>query len=347
MHLTLNRNNSLLLFSVLALGLVGAERWIAISLARTQNPEIVVIAITADVAVGVPLLYFILLARKRYFSLVGVAVSYLSALVAVRLIMPAAFQSHFGFVDVVSAELAVFGVVAIKARDVASRVRLFQSDELYFADALRKGIQQGAGYSLLATVLSMEMSLIFFAFFGWFTRFHTDRPDHRAFSYHRRGTWPLVIFTIIFIGILETFALHIIIQIWSVQLAWIVTGLSVYTLWWLVGYYQSTRLQPVVVSPRYLHIRTGFRYRAVIPLSDIVLVRKWKSADNNLEGFVNVAVFGEPGLCLLLKEPATIVGFFGKAQECEALGITLDDEQAFRLELAAPVKELADFSEVV
>ncbi len=340
MGLTLTRRNSFALFIALALGLFATEAWIASVINWRQDPGAIALAITADIAIGVPLLYYVLLAHKGYLPTSWVIGLYFIALAAVRFILPVPYQSYLNFVDVLApvGEVVALGVLAVKARDIVRQVRVLQADELYFTDALRKGIQHAFGRTFIASLLSTELSLMFFAFVGWFTRFHIDKPNHLAFSYHRNMSYRLVFLTVGFIAILETPVLHLIIQIWSPQAAWIVTFLSIYTLWWILGYYQSTRLQPVVLGPTDLHIRTGFRYRATIPLSHIAEVRKAMFADKQSEDFLNVAVFGEPSLVICLKEPEAVVGFFGKSEQCKLIGITLDDENAFRAEFTARMK---------
>ncbi|MCC7352592.1 MAG: hypothetical protein IT330_02455 [Anaerolineae bacterium] len=331
----LTRRNSLILFVILSSALLATEAQVAGLMHLAQKPEVLTVAIIADVAIGIPLLYYILLARKKYSPASGVVALYFLSLAAVRFILPLPQQAYLDFVEILAplGELVALGLVVWRARDIIRRVRQAQANALYFADALRQGIQQSLGRSLFTRLLATEFSLIYFALFGWARRFRLAQPESIVFPYHRQSGYTIVFYAMLFIVIVEAAALHFLIQLWSAPVAWAVTALNLYALLWMLGYYQSARLQPMVLTPTHLHLRTGFQWRAEIPLAHIAEVRRATFSDRKAEGYLNVAVFGEPRLVLRLKEPALVMGFFGKTQAVSLLGITVDDEKAFVTEL--------------
>jgi hypothetical protein len=333
--MTLTRRNSLALFALLASALLAAEAWIAGFIRSAQDPAIFAIAITADVALGIPLLYYLLLARKRYLPASGMIALYLLALAAVRFVLLPSQQTHLSTIEAFAllGEVAVLGVALAKARDIVRRVRAARAVELYFADALRQGVRQALGGSPVAALLATELSLIYFAGFGWFTRFRTDRPGSVAFPYHRRSGFATILFAMLFIVLVEGGALHLLLSVWNASVAWIVTALNLYALLWMLGFFHAVRLQPIVLDRTHLHLRTGFQWRAEIPLANIAEVRRVTSADKRAAGYLNVAAFGEPRLVLRLREPVTIAGLFGRARGASVIGITVDDEKELVAEL--------------
>jgi hypothetical protein len=331
----LTRRNAIGLFLITVAALFAVEAWAATLIpAVPDKAAAIAVAITADVALGVPLLYYVLLAHKNYMPTGGVVGLYFLALGTVRLILPASQQGHLDFVNLLApvGELAALGWLGVKAGRILHHVQAMRRSEIYLADALREAVQRALGQSLVASLLATELALIYFAFAGWFQRFRTDQRA-TAFSYHRHNGYVALIATVIFLLLVEGTALHVIIRIWSPTAAWVMTALHIYTLFWIVGFYHAVRLQPIVLTPTHLYLRTGFLWRADIPLANIAAVDKPTAGGAQADSYLNASIAGDPRLVLHLHAPVVVAGLFGRSRSASTIGISVDDESRLLGEL--------------
>jgi hypothetical protein len=97
------------------------------------------------------------------------------------------------------------------------------------------------------TALAYEISLIWLALFGW--RRRHDAPPESSFSYHRNSGYVHFAIAILIALVIETFAVHFLLRLWSPVAAWILTAISIYSGFWIVGDLQAARLRPIVSRP--------------------------------------------------------------------------------------------------
>ncbi len=322
---TRTRRRSLIAFVSLALVLLTLETWIAARVETSPRPDMLAIAVTLDIAVGVPLLFYLLIVRKKFLPLSSMVPVCILTLLAIRFILPTSEQSFLRFSEflIPAIELAVAGFVLFKLRHIIRDVRTARRECLYFTDALRAGMRKSIKSDFVAAIVATEASMFYLVFAGWFARFRTSRQDVSVYSYHRKSSyllWALVAL----VGV-ETGGVHLVISIWTQTGAWIFTAISAYTILWLVGHFHATRLQPVVVDDRYLHLRTGLIWRSQMSLSNIVEVRKRMQGDAELDGYVNVAMMGSPDIVVVLKEVVEIESLFARKREATLVGIGVDE----------------------
>ena len=327
-HMTLTRRRRFITFVALSLLLLSLETWIASRVEASPQPSMLAVAITIDIAVGVPLLFYLLLVRKKFLPLSSIVPVCILTLLAVRFILPSSEQSFLRFSEflIPAIELSVAVFLLIKLRHIIRDVRAASRECLYFTDALRTGIRKSVKSDFVAAIAASEVSMLYLVFAGWFARFRTSRQDVSKYSYHRKSNflfWPLVALIIV-----ETFGVHLVIGIWTQTGAWVFTGLSAYTLLWMVGHYHASRLQPLIVDDQNIYLRTGLIWRGQMSLNNISEVRKATKDDRQADGYVNVSLFGDPDVVLVLKEPEVLEGLFARKREVKIAGVALDDPEA-------------------
>ena len=326
--MTLTRRRSFITFVTLSFLLLSLEMWIATRVDSSPRPSMLAIAIALDIAVGVPLLFYLLLVRKKFLPLTSILPVCILTLLVLRLILPSSEQSILRFSDflIPAIELSVAVFLLFKLRNVIRDVRRARRESLYFVDALRIGLGKSVKSDFVAAIAATEVSILYLVFAGWFARFRTSRPDVSVHSYHRKSRflfWPLMALVIV-----ETFGLHLVISIWTRTGAWAFTAISIYTLLWMIGHIHASRLQPVIVDDQYIYFRTGLVWRGQIALSNVSEVRKVTRADRQADGFVNVSLLGDPDVVIILREPEMLESLFARKKEARLLGIALDNPEA-------------------
>lgn len=204
---------------------------------------------------------------------------------------------------------------------------------MYASDALELSLRRALGASAIVKLLGTELSLPYYVLMGWHTSFTTAHPAHSAFFYHRKSGYSAVVAMFTRLVIIETVVFHLLVQHWSPVAAWILTGLSVYSLFWLIGDYQASRLHPIVLGPEHLYVRTGLRWQVDVPLTQIVGIRKATRMPAKGSSYLNAVVYGEPQRIVELKEPIMVHGVFGMQRKATNIGLTLDDAPRFHAEL--------------
>ena len=327
-EMTLTRRRALITFVSLSLLLLLLETWIATRVEASPRPGMLAVAISIDIAVGVPLLFYLLLVRRKFLPLSSIVPVCVLTLLAVRLILPSSEQSILRFSEflIPAIELTVVVFLLIKLRHVIRDVRTAKRNCLYFIDALRIGIRKSIKSDFVAAILASEVSMLYLVFAGWFARFRTSHQDASAYSYHGKSSY-LLWALIALVGV-ETGGVHLVISIWTQTGAWIFTAISAYTLLWLVGHYHASRLQPVIVDDQYIYLRTGLIWRGQLRLNNIAEIRKRMKSDGKADGFVNVSLLGDPDVVIVLRKPDVLEGLFAKKREARVVGVALDDPEA-------------------
>ena len=321
------------------LGLVALLCLVEISVVRSawfpHNTDLLALAVTADLTLGIPALYYLLMVRARHSPATALAPVFLGAVILAHLVLPASAEMYLDRVEyllpLVEGAALLYGL--LKARAVVRRYRQLRPAAVYASDALAASLRDTFGPGRLLGVLVTELSLPYYVVGGWFRSFKNSDPANIPITVYRRSGYGGVIAMFASLIVLETIGLHLLIQHWSPTAAWVLTVLSIYGLVWVVGDYHAVRLHPLVLGPRTLYIRTGFRWRVDVAWTNIASVRRTTARDKLLHGYLNVAVYGEPRFVLQLGEPATAYGLFGIQRRVSHIGLTVDDETLFQAEL--------------
>jgi hypothetical protein len=333
----LTRSTSLSLFIALALALCGVELWVVTSPQFSPNAGIFSLVVTLDITLGLPLLYYFFVVRAYRLPRISLAAALLVSIVIAGAILPAAHQSYLGRLKLLIPliELALLIVLLVKARQLVGEYRTARRQEIYLIDALDAGVRRTLGDYPAMSLLVTEITLVFLACFGWLISFKPTRAGQRAFSYHRTSLYPIILVVMLALMAIETVGVHLLLQKWSDLAAWIVTGLSIYSLLWIIGDFQAARLHPIVLAGDRLHLRLGLRWRVTIDIADIEGIRKPLRADEKRPDYVRFALAGTPQLVLRLKQPVVVKGLFGMRRTVSLIGVFVDQERAFREEIDA------------
>jgi len=314
-----------------AVVICATEIWIVSSAFFMRNPNALAFGITADIVIVIPSVYCFFLVRKKQAPIISLVPVIILSLAVASFILPAGQQNYLEVVKkaVPLLELVALGYLATRIRAIIKNFHAVKQSEIYFIDALTESCKRVLGRLPALGFVLTEFALIYFAFGGWFKKFVNLDSNNLPFSYHHKSGYAAILGIIMMILLAETTALHLLLQVWSKAAAWIFTGLSMYSLFWLLGDYHAMRLHPIVLSRNILFIRTGLRWRATLPLANIVAIQKFNAREKRTDNYLGLAVFGDPRLVIHCKQPVLVQGLFGIKREVSRLGVTVDDEKLF------------------
>ena len=329
---------SLLLFLAIAAALLAVELWIVNTAGFAAQPAMVSLAVTLDIVIGAPLLFYLLVVRRKRLPLITLAPVFVLSLIIAGRILPPAQRTHLNGIElaVPFVELAVLAVVAFKLRQIIHHYRGLRPGFAYAPETLEASLRSTVPTfpPLVVSIFSTEVSLISFGFAGWLRRAPKTAGATLRFSYHRQGGYALILGFIAFLVLLETTVAHLLLARWSESAAWVLTALSIYTLIWLFGDYHASRLQPIVLGDTHLHLRTGMRWRVDTPWQQVAGLDKISQADKKAPDYLNLAPIGEPQLALRLSEPVAVHGLLGRVRFAHVIGLSVDAPVAFTAAVA-------------
>lgn len=322
-----------LLFLAIVAALLAIETWIVGRAEFPSQPGVVSLAVTLDIVLGVPLLFYLLVVRRHRLPIIALAPMFLLSLVIAGRILPPPQHVYLNWIElaVPLVELAVLAVVTFKLRQMVGHYRRLRPAYAYFPETLEASLRATvpAFSPLVANLFVAEVSLLGFGLAGWLRRPPQGSQDRPRFSYHRQGGYAPLLGFIAFLVLLETATAHLLLARWSETAAWVLTALSIYSLIWLFGDFHASRLQPIVLGDAHLHLRTGMRWRVDIPWQQITAVGKISQADKRAPGYLNLSAMGEPRLAVRLAQPVPVHGLLGRTRIASLIGLSLDDEAAF------------------
>ncbi len=138
--------------------------------------------------------------------------------------------------------------------------------------------------------------------------------------------------------IVETAGLHLLLWRLMPRLAWGLTALSLYALWWLLTDYITVGRVGLRLDATTLHVHVGRRLRASIPRAAIVSATRptWRDLGAAAPPPQNATKPASPNVLLVFTapQPVRVLGMLPRS--IERLSVHLDDPEAFLTALAAP-----------
>jgi hypothetical protein len=318
---------------ILALFL-SVEYWIVQSIYFNMNPDLISIGVTIDLTLGIPLLFYFLVVRPKKYSLLILFPVFVISLLIATVMIPSRNQDFLSYEKKIIPlfEIALIAYVFTKIHKVRQRYHQIKIREYFFLDAVKQAVSDTFNDNKAVNILLTELLLMYLAIFGWFKKFDGSVLDYPAFTYHRKSSYSTILAVMIVLLCIETTALHIIVLHWSRIAAIILTGLSIYSLLWLIGDFHAIRLQPVLITQNNIELRIGMRWKGTIPISMVESIDAGSGPPRNAKGYVRASVLGA-GVVLKLMEPATLKGLFGMTRIVSKIGLSIDDVDRFRDEV--------------
>lgn len=149
----------------------------------------------------------------------------------------------------------------------------------------------------------------------------------RTFANHR-GVVPML-WVFVVLGACELVGVHLLLGLWSRTAAWVMTGLSLLTMIWLVRWVRSWKRYPHELWPDRLRLHAGSLRRIDVPLSNIARIGGALSADIlKAPGTRNLVPIAYPNRLIELTAPLP-----GR-RATQRIAIRLDDPAAFDAAIA-------------
>jgi hypothetical protein len=324
-----------LLFGGLLLLVLLAEYAVMQHPAFLLRPELPA-AVTLDLLVGIPLLFYFLVVR-RYRLPATTVVAVFSAMLAVGYYLVPAGQQHYlgwGSRSLGLLEGAAGVVMIINIRRLTLAYTQAAQHSADFVENL---------HAAFATVfhrawapLVSELAMLRYALLSWQAQPEV-RPGQLSFSTSRESGFRALIIALAGISVVETVVAHLLLSRWSATAAMVALLLSAYTLLFLLAHLRAVPLRPLLLDGGRLVIRTGFVWRLEVPAEAILRLQHLHDTPAPARQRLNLAkpLLTSPNVLLTFTQPLTVTGLYGLRRTVEQVALYVDDRVAFEQQVQA------------
>lgn len=264
---TLASNGLLIIPFTLAL-LFGSLIFIAF---RTNLTPEINFAISFDLLITVPVVYFLLIRKTKIPKITVVPLTILGLVIG-YLILP---KENQNYLDLFKAyvlpivELGVLTFIVLKIRNIRKAFKNLAIPGNSFYDTALLASEKILPKQV-SGIFAMEIATIYYTFFYW----KAKQGGNSEFTYHKTSTSTSLFIAFGIIILIESVTLHYFAAKWNPIFAWALTIISLYTLLQFIGWVKSLSDRPHLIKNGNLHLRFGIVRETVIPLDQIKSIVK-------------------------------------------------------------------------
>lgn len=224
-------------------------------------------------------------------------------------------------------EIAILSFIIYK---VSKAIKYYKSETQVYADfyTLLKKTCNSILPNVPAHLAATELSVIYYGFINW----KKTKLKNNEFTHHKTSGTVSLLVALLFIIAIETVTLHFILSKWSSIIAWILTGLSIYTGLQIFGFLKSMSKRPLIVDNDELWLRYGIMSETKIPLHKIDTIELSSKSYGEDKYFKKLSILGDlesHNIVIHLKEEQLLHGLYGIKKPYKILALYADDKEAF------------------
>lgn len=327
MNKTLTLNGNIISFGV-PFVLFGILTFLMKSFSTSGN-ETLNLAITADLLLTVPLIYFLLI-RKTTIPITTVFPVMLVGLLLGTYFLPKDSQTYLTLFKTWALpvlELTLVAYIVFKVRSVVSNYKRLKGLSPDFFSVLKSTCDELLPKKLVLLVAT-EVAVMYYGFISWKAR----TAQKNEFTYHKNSGASTLFVALMFIIVIEAFVLHLLLTRWNSTAAWIVTGLSIYAAIQVLGFAKSLSKRPVVINKNSLILRYGILNEVEIPFSNIEKIELSKKPLEKDKLTTTLSPLGElesHNVIISLKRESELFGIYGLKKRFKVIGFHIDEPAEF------------------
>lgn len=304
-----------------------------------RDAQLLSMAITIDILITVPLLYFLLIRKTTIPNITTVPVV-VGGMLLGGLMLPEENQEYLELFRTWGLPFVELGVITYIGLTVRKAVRKYGQERTVNGDFFTalKSTTQGIAPGLPGRAMAMEIAVIYYGLLTW-----QHRPlRENEFTYHRESGGGIVWIIILFLVGIETLVFHLLLVQWSAIAAWVFSALSIYSGLQVLGIFKATFSRPILISEDSLILRYGLMNEITIPFRDIDSLTTNSSSFSQNESDVALSPLGElenQNILLVLKGKKRMLGLYGISKEVIRLKFHVDQPEKFSAEMTRHISD--------
>jgi len=285
-------------------------------------------ALSLDLILTIPIVYFLLI-RKTQIPKTTIVVFIILGIFLGKKWLPAEYHTTLNFAQhilVPLIEISIISYIIFRMRKIILEFRKAKNESPDFLTTLRSAVAE-IFPKKIGELFVIEVAIIYYTFFAW----KIPPLPNNTFTYHKKSGLHLVFGIFIGLVLIETFAFHILVERWSVIVAWIGTGISLYSIVQIIGIIKSASRRPIILENEKVLLRYGLMNETEIRYEDIekIELSRRSISNNPLALRIGTELTGH-NVIIFLKNKNTLHGLFGIKKEFNTLMIHVDKHKVFK-----------------
>jgi len=296
-----------------------------------ERPQLFSNAITIDLLIVVPLLYFLII-RKREIPKITVLTMFILGIVLLSIFLPEENQLFLNVVKVYFLPFLELGILSFLIYKFIQLSKAYKKEKK--TQDFYSTLQEAATKVFpkkIATILVTEISVVYYGFIKWKP---PTLSDHE-FTYHKKNALISILAGFTLMIIAETVGLHAWLVKWNPIVGWIISFLSAYTALQIFALTKSIRMRPIAINKneQKLHLRYGYFTELSIPFDSIEKIEvhtKDLPEDKSITIFSPLGGIGKHNMIIHLKDELKFTGIYGIKRKAKSLAIYIDEKERFK-----------------
>lgn len=315
--------------------------------------DMVGLGTAVDLVIILPLALYFFGFRKRVSLLVLCAFVFWGLLLA-NWMIPGGADAYLSYFNqsvivleagVIVLELVLFITIVKRFPSLLKNYRKEKNMHYHFLLSFSAAIQSTFSFKnkrlnkfqFMLRILATDIAVIYYGLFSWRKKVPIIlQGEGCTFTFHKNSSYLGVFFMLVHAMALEIVAVHFLVAQFSQLFAWILTGLDVYALLFIISDYQAIRLSPVVLDSKGIHFQKGIRQYGFISWNVVNEVNEntktTKEIDQERKS-ITLALHGlekeQIPYVIKLDEPIEIRQIFGFKKTIQSIYVKMDDAQEF------------------
>ncbi|MEQ6165671.1 hypothetical protein AAOE16_00635 [Ekhidna sp. MALMAid0563] len=307
--------------------------WVVNTPLFSEDPASLSMAITFDLLVSTPVLYFLTI-RKRTIPNTTVIPAFILGIVIASIILPSEHQYYLSQVKIwilPVVEIGIISYIIITIRRTFKSFKLTGETDFFSA---AKAASAKILPKRVAILFATELSVFYYGVFAWKKR----RLSLNEYSYHQKTSTQMVLGVFFFIIMIEAIAVHLLLQSWSQVVAWILTCLSIYGCFQILGILKSLSRRPISIKNDAVILRYGIMNEVEVPYNQIKQIAAFTTTVEKSDGYVHLSPFKDMeghNILIEVENEMELNGFYGVKKSFEKLLIYTDEPERFLKKMEA------------
>ncbi|PTB96862.1 hypothetical protein C9994_05515 [Marivirga lumbricoides] len=287
------------------------------------------VGITADLLIVIPLFYYLLIRKTSIPKTTVIPIMVVGMILGFYIIPPENqyFLSQFKSFALPAIEVAILSFIIYKVRKAVVLFNRTKERSKDFFNVLIKICSEILPKALVMP-FATEVSVFYYGFMVWGKR----KLTKDEFTHHKFSGATAVLSVFLLIILVETFVIHLLLIRWNTIVAWIITGLSIYTALQVWGIIKSIPQRPIIIHGNGLTLRYGILNETFIPFENIDRIESFNKSINEEDQIVTLSPLGELeayNILISLKSEGNMKGLYGIRKKYNRIAFHIDNKEEF------------------
>ena len=285
-------------------------------------------AVFLDLLITAPIAYLLLIYRTDVSKFTTLKVAFAGLLLATLILpsnVPLIYFLKNWFGPLLEGILVGFTTYQFYIARKQISMQPHSSDFLMYC---REVFRKVLGNNHLSLVIAAEVSV-----FYYLLKRHKINPKEAVtFSTYKKNGSILILTTFLCLFIIETISLHFLLSLANTTIAWILTGLSIYSCLQLIAHIRSIKARPILLENEQLLLRNGILGGDVLlNINDIMRLEKNKNLRVKAKTIKLALISGleSHNTAIYLKESVWINKAMGVRKQADIILIHIDEQEEF------------------